>query len=168
MRESFAVLDRKNAGNITPTDLTHQLNELGFDSSSAALAHYFPPGTSSLNLSSYLHLLSADLTRLTSSSELMDALSTFDADDSGQIDVQELKDALSSTMPEPGEDQRRMSEQEVDMVLEGFTGRRAFRRGAASNTAGLGGGDKKPVFRYGDFVKGIWGAAPEGEEVKAA
>jgi hypothetical protein len=97
----------------------------------------------------------------------MDAFSTFDADDSGQIDVQELKDALLSTMPEPGEDQRRLSEREIDMVMEGFTGRRAFRRGATSNTAGLGSGDRKPVFRYGDFVKGIWGAGPEAEKVEA-
>ena len=166
MRESFAVLDRKNTGSVTPADLTHQLNELGLDSSQAALSQYFPPGTSSLNLSSYLHLLSADLTRLTSSAELLDALSTFDADDSGQIDVQELVEALVSTVPEDGE--RRMTEREVEMVMEGFTGRRAFRRGAASNTAGLGGDNRKPVFRYGEFVKGIWGAGPEGEKVEAA
>jgi Ca2+-binding EF-hand superfamily protein len=167
MRESFAVLDRNNTGAVTPADLTHQLNELGFDSSSAALSQYFPPGTSSINLSSYLHLLSSDLTRLTSSAELMDAFSTFDADDSGQIDVQELKDALLSTMPEPGEDQRRLSEREVDMVMEGFTGRRAFKRGAASNTAGLGSDGRKPVFRYGDFVKSMWGTGTESEKVEA-
>jgi hypothetical protein len=97
----------------------------------------------------------------------MDAFSTFDADDSGQIDVQELKDALLSTMPEPGEDQRRLSEREVDMVMEGFTGRRAFKRGAASNTAGLGSDGRKPVFRYGDFVKSMWGTGTESEKVEA-
>lgn len=103
------------------------------------------------------------MARLGTSAELMDALSTFDADDSGQIDVQELRDALLSTMPEPGDQQRRMSEREIDMVMEGFVGRRAFRRGAAGNAAGLGGDNRQPVFRYGDFVKGMWGAAPEGE-----
>ena len=136
------------------------------DSSPAALSHYFPPGTTSLNLSSYLHLLSADLTRLTSSAELLDALSTFDADDSGQIDVQELVEALVSTVPEDGE--RRMTEREVEMVMEGFTGRRAFRRGAAGNSAGLGSDGRKPVFRYGEFVKGIWGNGAEGEKVEVA
>ncbi|KIW08790.1 uncharacterized protein PV09_00724 [Verruconis gallopava] len=167
MRESFAVLDRANTGFITQSDLVHQLNELGLDASPAALSQYFPPGSSSLNLSSYLHLLSADLTRLTSSTELMDAFSTFDVDDSGQIDVQELKEALLSTMPEPGEDQRRLTEREVDMAMEGFTGRRAFKKGAAGNTAGLGAGDRRPVFRYGDFVKGIWGVGSETEKVEA-
>lgn len=161
MRESFAVLDRSNTGNITAADLTHQLNELGLDSSSSSLSTYFPPGTTSLNLSSYLHLLCSDLTGLTDTRELMEAFSAFDVDDSGQIDVQELKDAVMSTMPEPGEDGRRLSEREVDMAMEGFIGRRAFRRGAVNNTGGL---EKKLVFRYGDFVKGIWGAGGGEDE----
>jgi Ca2+-binding EF-hand superfamily protein len=163
MRESFAVLDRSNTGSVTPADLTHQLNELGLDSSSAALSQYFPPGSGSLNLAAYLNLLSSDLARLTSSMELLDALATFDADDSGQIDAQELKEALVSTMPDEG---RRLTEQEVDMVMEGFTGRRAFKRGAAANSGGLGAGERRPVFRYGEFVRGIWGA--EGEKVEVA
>lgn len=96
----------------------------------------------------------------------MEAFSAFDADDSGQIDVGELREALITTLPEAGEEQRRLSEREVDMVMEGFTGRRAFKRGAVANTAGLGTGARKEVFRYGDFVKGIWGAGGEGEKVE--
>jgi Ca2+-binding EF-hand superfamily protein len=165
MRESFAVLDRSNSGSLTAKDLTDQLNELGMDTSTTALSQYFPPGTSSLNLASYLSLLSSDLTRLSSQTELLDALSTFDTDDSGQIDVQELMDALVSTVPEEGE--RRMTEKEVDMCFDGFTGRRAFRKGAAGNTGGLGSNDRRPVFRYGEFVNGIWGVQAGGGEAES-
>jgi hypothetical protein len=90
----------------------------------------------------------------------MAAFSAFDEDDSGQIDVGELRDALLSTAPEPGEGGRMLSEREVDRVMDGFVGRRMFKKGAMANNAGLGG--KKEVFRYGDFVGGIWGASGEG------
>ncbi|KAE9964009.1 hypothetical protein BLS_008732 [Venturia inaequalis] len=159
MRESFAVLDRANSGVVTASDVSQQLAELGLDTSSKALSQFFPPGQPSINLSSYLNLLCSDLTALSRQEELMAAFSAFDEDDSGQIDVGDLRDALLSTAPEPGEGSRMLSESEVDRVMDGFVGRRMFKKGTMGNNSGLGG--KKEVFRYGDFVGGIWGAAGE-------
>ncbi|QDS71123.1 hypothetical protein FKW77_009773 [Venturia effusa] len=159
MRESFAVLDRANSGSVTASDVSQQLAELGLDTSASALSQYFPPGQPSINLSSYLNLLCADLTALSRQEELLAAFSAFDEDDSGQIDVGELRDALLTTLPEPGEGGRILSEREVDRVMDGFVGRRMFKKGAMGNNSGLGG--KKEVFRYGDFVGGIWGATSE-------
>lgn len=89
----------------------------------------------------------------------MAAFAAFDEDDSGQIDVGELRDALLSTLPEPGESGKMLSEREVDRVMDGFVGRRILKKGAMGNNSGLGG--RKEVFRYGDFVGGIWGPAGE-------
>jgi Ca2+-binding EF-hand superfamily protein len=160
MRESFAVLDRQNTGAVRAADVSQQLAELGLDTSSSSLSTYFPSGQNSINLSSYLQLLCGDLTALSRQEELLAAFSAFDEDDSGQIDVGELRDALLSTAPEPGEGGRPLSEREVDRVMDGFVGRRMFKKGQMGNNAGLGG--KKEVFRYGDFVSGIWGAGGEG------
>jgi Ca2+-binding EF-hand superfamily protein len=163
MRESFAVLDRGNAGVITPADVAQQLAELGLDSSSSALSSYFPSGTHQpINLATYLNNLSSDLATLTRQDELMAAFSAFDDDDSGQIDVDELRDAVMHTMPEPGSGDRQLSAGEVDRVMQGFVGRRAFKKGQVSNAAGLGG--KKDVFRYGDFITGIWGGNGEAQK----
>ncbi|TID26291.1 hypothetical protein E2P81_ATG00766 [Venturia nashicola] len=159
MRESFAVLDHANSGAVTASDVSQQLAELGLDTSANALSQYFPSQQPSINLSSYLNLLCSDLTALSRQEELMAAFSAFDEDDSGQIDVGDLRDALLSTAPEPGEGGRMLSEREVDRVMDGFVGRRMFKKGAMGNNSGLGG--KKEVFRYGDFVGGIWGAAGE-------
>ncbi|KAF2435504.1 hypothetical protein EJ08DRAFT_729989 [Tothia fuscella] len=165
MRESFAVLDRNNTGSINPADVAQQLSELGLDSSSTALSSYFPPSNpQNINLASYLSLLSSDLANLSRQEELMAAFSAFDEDDSGQIDVGELREAVLSTMPEPGSGDRQLSEREVDRVMEGFVGRRAFKRGGVGNSSGLG-GNKKDVFRYGDFVAGIWGGNGETQKV---
>jgi len=163
MRESFAVLDHKNHGVITPSDVSQQLAELGLDTSSSSLSTYFPPSQQSINLSSYLNLLCSDLTMLSRQEELLAAFSAFDEDDSGQIDVGELRDAVLSTMPEAGEGGRMLSEREVDRAMEGFVGRRMFKRGQAGNNAGLG-NSKKEVFRYGDFVSGIWGGNGEAAQ----
>jgi Ca2+-binding EF-hand superfamily protein len=163
MRESFAVLDRSNSGAITPADVAQQLSELGLDSSSSALSSYFPPGNSqSINLATYLNNLSSDLATLTRQDELMAAFSAFDEDDSGQVDIDELRDAVMHTMPEPGSGDRQLSESEVDRVMQGFVGRRAFKKGQVSNSGGLG--NKKDVFRYGDFVAGIWGGSGQSQK----
>jgi Ca2+-binding EF-hand superfamily protein len=162
MRESFAVLDRNNIGSIAPSDVAQQLAELGLDSSSQALSGYFPDGGSSINLAFYLSLLAGDLPSLSRQEELLAAFSAFDDDDSGQIDVDELKDALMHTMPEPGSGDRPLTEREVEVCIEGFVGRRMFKKGSVASNAGLG--TKKDVFRYGDFVAGIWGGNGDGTQ----
>jgi len=58
-----------------------------------------------------------------------------------------------------------LSEREVDRAMDGFVGRRMFKRGQMSNNAGLG-GSKKEVFRYGDFVGGIWGAGGDAPKIE--
>jgi Ca2+-binding EF-hand superfamily protein len=157
MRESFSVLDRSNTGAVTPADVATALSDLGLDSSSSTLATYFPPGTSSFNLGSYLGMLTHDLTRLSRPDELAAAFAAFDDDDSGQIDVHELREALLGTATEEGV---MMNDSEVDAALEGFIGRRVLKKGQTG--AGLGG--KKEVFRYGDFTASIWGSGNANAE----
>ena len=66
------------------------------------------------------------------------------------MDLAELRDALLNTAPEPG--QRPLTAMEVDQVMSGFTGRRAFSK---SKQGGLG--KRGEVFKYQDFVNSING-----------
>ncbi|KAL8721076.1 MAG: hypothetical protein Q9225_002148 [Loekoesia sp. 1 TL-2023] len=102
----------------------------------------------------FLNTLSNLLAPVSSQQELMNAFAAFDEDDSGQIDVKELRDALLHTSPEAGE--RAMTEREVDQVVGGFTGRRTFGKG-------IGHGGRGEVFRYPEFVGSIMGGG-EGEQ----
>lgn len=65
------------------------------------------------------------------------------------MDLAELRDALLHTAPEPGE--RALSAAEIDQVMAGFSGKRAF-GGKAKSGAGGGFGKRAEVFRYQDFV----------------
>lgn len=89
---------------------------------------------------------------MSSSQELLNALAAFDDDDNGQIDVAELRDALLHTLPEDGG--KPLTEQQIDEVFSGFTGRRAF--GGRSAKAG-GMGKRGEVFQYHDFVRSVVG-----------
>lgn len=97
----------------------------------------------------FLNSLSTTLAAMSPGPELLSAFSAFDDDDTGQIDVAELRDALLNTAPEPGE--RPLTEAEVDMVVGGFTARRAFSRHG-------GRGPRNEVFKYQDFVNSVMGA----------
>jgi len=94
------------------------------------------------------------LAALSPSAELLSAFSAFDDDDSGQVDLLELRDALLHTAPEPGE--QPMTEREIDRVMGGFTGRRAFQK---QSGGGMGLGKKGEVFKYQEFVASIAGGA---------
>jgi hypothetical protein len=98
----------------------------------------------------FLNSIATSLAALSPGSELLSAFSAFDDDDSGQIDVVELRDALLHTAPEPG--QQPLTSLDVDKVIAGFTGRRAF-----SKTTAAGLGKRGDVFRYQDFVSTIAG-----------
>lgn len=87
-------------------------------------------------------------------SELLAALSAFDDDDSGQINTSELMDALTNVRPEDGG--RNMSKREVESVMEGFIGRRAFGGFSTSNKT------RGDVFRYREWVASL-GAAGGGQ-----
>ncbi|KAL2160542.1 hypothetical protein VTH06DRAFT_1230 [Thermothelomyces fergusii] len=151
MREAFQILDRDGDGMVTREDVADMLNQLGLPSSAADIAGFFPQsGPQTMTMALFLNSIAASLAALSPSSELLSAFSAFDDDDSGQIDVSELRDALLHTAPEPG--QEPLTALDVEKVIAGFTGRRAFNK---HTTAGLG--KRGEVFRYQDFVNTIAG-----------
>ena len=146
------------------------MQSLGLQESN--LAQFFPAGQSqSLTLPQYLNQLANLLVGLSPPQELLNAFSAFDDDDSGQIDVAELKTALLSTAPDPGE--RPLSIQDIDRATEGFTGRRILGRSTVgiSGVRGINtpaskrnGGD---VFRYQEFVANLTGGPAVSMEAAA-
>ena len=134
---------------------------LGQDSSPSAISPYFPPGTlQTINLPAFLNNVSTLLAPLSSAQELLNAFAAFDEDDSGQIDLTELRDALLHTSPEA--DESPLTEREIDQVVNGFTGRRVF-GGKGMKSVGLGAGGKRAeVFRYQEFVGSISGSTVAG------
>lgn len=112
-----------------------------------------------VTLPTYLNSLAGLLASLSPSSELLSAFSAFDEDDSGQVDLAELRDALLHTAPEPGDNA--LTEREVDKVMNGFAGRRAFSKHSAG-----GMGKRGEVFKYQEFVSSIAGGASTGEKEK--
>lgn len=164
MRESFEVLDSNTTGNINSAAVSDMLSQLGLDNTAAALKDFFPPsGPAQLNLARYLDVLSGPLADMSQPDELRAAFEAFDVDDSGQIDVTVLQDALLRTTPQPGEDNTRLSEREVDGVLGEFTSRRAF--GSKGLHAANAKGD---VFRYRDFMANISGGGATSNGTDAA
>ena len=162
MRESFEVLDSNNTGSITSASVAQMLEQMGLDHSPAGLKDFFPPNApAQLNLARYLDTLSGPLAELSQAEELAAAFSAFDVDDSGQIDVAELRKALLDTAPEPGEEPIRLSEREVDSILGEFSGRRAF--GAKGTSVAKGKGE---VFRYRDFMGNISGGGVDAGQVE--
>lgn len=130
------------------------MTKLGLNSS--AITQFFPPGApQTINFPTFLNTLSSLVTPLSSRQELLNALAAFDDDDSGQIDVTELRDALLHTSPDYGEEP--LSELEIDEVLNGFTGRRVFGGKSTRAIAAGGAGKRGEVFRYQEFVAGIMG-----------
>jgi len=168
MRESFEVLDSNNAGAVTSADVSAMLEQLGIDNSSAALSSFFPPNQpGNLNLARFLDTLAGPMAELSQTDELMAAFGAFDVDDSGQIDLHELRDALVHTNPEV-DGGARMSEREVDMILGEYAGRRAFGgKGVLGKEIG-GNGKRGEVFRYRDFMANISGTGMAGQEGVAA
>lgn len=154
LRSSFEILDPSATGSITPSTLPETLEQIGLPAPNPSqLLSYFPGSNANgLNLATYLDTLSAPLTQLSPPDELLAAFAAFDADDSGQIDARELREAMLKTAPEPGEEDYRMSEGELDSVLGEFVGRRAF--GAKGLNANKGKGE---VFRYRDFMGNLTG-----------
>ncbi|KAK0658335.1 Myosin regulatory light chain 1 [Lasiodiplodia hormozganensis] len=149
MRESFSVLDRDNKGSINAPDVQEALSQVGLDNGPASIAPYFDGQPQSLNLAAYLNMMASLLAPMSREQELLSAFEAFDDQDDGQIDVAELTEALMDTAPEPGRD--RLTEREIERVVEGFRGRRALGK---KGKGGLGRGD---VFRYKEFVGSVCG-----------
>jgi Ca2+-binding EF-hand superfamily protein len=173
MREAFSVLDHNNTGTIAQADVNETLSTLGISDSSL----FFPPGSpQQLSLPQFLNQLANILVELSPQQELLNAFSAFDDDDSGQVDVAELKDALLHTAPNKGD--KTLTERDVEAVLGangGFTGRRVFARNAVgiAGVKGLnrsaGGMKTGDVFRYQEFVGNLTngGNSQEADGVKA-
>lgn len=163
LRESFEVLDPNATGNLNAAALPPVLEQIGLPVDSRTLSSFFPPNKSSqLNLASYLDMICDPLGQLSSPDELAAAFGAFDVDDSGQIDAQELKQALLRTVPEPAEANpgARLAEADVDAILQGFTSRRAFGSKSASAVKG-------DVFKWRDFVNSVSGHSETQAEVTA-
>lgn len=167
MREAFEILDRDNDGQVTRDDVVDMLTNLGLPPSAQP---FFPSNTSpSLPLATFLSTLSSLLTPLSPSSELLAAFAAFDDDDSGQIDVHELRDALLHTSQVEcggGSHRAPLSVDEVETVLAGFSGRRAF--GGGKGLAAPAKGSRGDVFRYRDFVGSVVGSGGEGAKARVA
>ncbi len=108
-------------------------------------------------MGTFLNSLASALAALSPSAELLSALSAFDEDDSGEIDASELRDALLNTAPEPGE--RGLTESEINRVMQGFMGRRAFTN---KSKPGPGFGKRGEVFKYQELVNSIAGSSQAG------
>ena len=163
MRESFEVLDSSNTGSVNSASVSSMLEQMGLPNKPAELSNFFPPyNPAQLNLARYLDILSGPLAALSPPDELAAAFSAFDVDDSGQIDVNELRNALLNTAPEPGEEMISLSEREVESVLGEFAGRRAF--GAKGLNVAKGKGE---VFRYRDFMASITGGGADAGAAEA-
>lgn len=173
LRESFSVLDSNSTGTITPSSVAETLQSLGL--STNEMAQLFPPGhPQQISLPQYLNSLAAALVHMSPQQELLNAFSAFDDDDSGQIDVAELRRALLTTPPEPGE--RALSERDIDEALKGFTGRRILGKSGVGlsglrnlGTQAIGGVSKKSgdVFRYHEFVNNFSGGAAQDSHSQA-
>jgi Ca2+-binding EF-hand superfamily protein len=155
MRESFSVMDRDDDGHVNSADVADMLSQLGLSATPSQLSSYFN-GAQSINLATYLTTLSDLLGNLSHQNEMTAAFEAFDDNDDGQIDLAELKDALLHTAPEPGE--KKLTEREIDMVVEGFSGRRAFAKGGKSL------GNRTEVFRYQEFLSSLTGGNGNGGE----
>jgi Ca2+-binding EF-hand superfamily protein len=125
------------------------------------ITSFFPPPTSqTISLPTFLNSVAGILASLSPPQEMLSAFSAFDEDDSGQIDLAELRDALLHTSPEPGESP--LTEREIDKVMSGFTTRRAF-----GKQMGGGMGKRGEVFKYQEFVASVAGGSnAEGKEEK--
>ncbi|KAF8539616.1 hypothetical protein BDD12DRAFT_837299 [Trichophaea hybrida] len=147
LKESFTLLDKDGNGVISSDDLGAMLSSLGLDSSPATISQHLASAPSPFNLASYLTHLSQHLSLLSPVGDLLAAFEAFDENDDGIVDVEELRSALT----EMGD---RMSHEEVDRALKGFTRRRGLKRGG-------GGGEE---FRYREFVDLLAGKAADDED----
>ncbi|KAM5351272.1 hypothetical protein ACJ41O_003995 [Fusarium nematophilum] len=153
LRDGFQILDRDCDGVVNREDVADMLNQLGLPSNPADVSKFFPPSApQTIALAAFLNSLADALAALSPSAELLSAFSAFDDDDSGQVDLTEMRNALLETAPEPGE--RALTVNEVDKIMNGFTGRRAFNRNMNAQL----GAKRGEVFKYQDFVNSIMGS----------
>lgn len=159
LREGFQLLDRDSDGLVGREDIVDMLTQLGLPSGTSDISPFFPPGSSqSINLPTYLNSIATLLASLSPPTELTSAFAAFDEDDSGQVDLAELRDALLNTAPDAGE--QPLTAREVDTVMNKYTSRRAFGRSMA------GMGKRGEVFKYQEFVSSLAGGSNNAKDGK--
>lgn len=169
LREAFQILDRDGDGSVGRDDVADMLNQMGLPATPSDVSAFFPPGgAQTISMGAFLNALAPGLANMSPAAELLSALSAFDEDDSGQVDVTELRDALLHTAPEPGEPEHPLSEAEINHILQGFTGRRAFTSSTSKSKSGFGSNKRGDVFRYQEFVQSIAGKQGNAGEGDAA
>jgi Ca2+-binding EF-hand superfamily protein len=164
MREAFSVLDSNSTGYVTASSVMETLSSLGLQDSINPSSFFPPNQPQQISLPQFLNQLANTLVPMSPQQELLNAFAAFDDDDSGQIDIAELRDALLNTAQDPGE--RALTERDIERALDGFTGRRVFARNAVgiAGVKGLGSGagngsarKNGDVFRYQEFVGNLTG-----------
>ena len=95
-KESFHLLDKDQDGNISHADLAAMFTSLGQSKSSKDIDAMLSELPKPLNFAAYFTAMSSLLADTSSRDELMKALMTFDEEDTGKIDLAELKDSLTS------------------------------------------------------------------------
>ncbi|KAI1432937.1 EF-hand [Xylaria sp. CBS 124048] len=162
LRDGFQLMDRDSDGVVNREDVVDMLSQLGLSAKPSDVAKFFPPGgPQTMSLATFLNSIATPLAALSPAAELLSAFSAFDDDDSGQVDVGELRDALLRTPAEPGE--HVLTAAEVDKIIAGFSGRRAFSKSSMTSGGGLAGPRRGEVFRYQEFVNSIMGVGGASE-----
>lgn len=143
------MLDRDSDGMLDAEDVKDMLSQLGLPSSDEDIEAFLPAGGAGKStMVVFLTQVSTLLASLSPSSELIDAFSAFDDDDSGEVDLAELREALLTTMPDQGEEE--LTQEEVEEALGGFSSRRAFGKTML-------GGKRGEVVKYLEFVNTVAG-----------
>ena len=100
--------------------------------------------------------MAGPLGQISREEELVNAFGAFDERDCGEVDAGTLRDALMHT----GGGGEAMSARDVEVVLEGFVGKKTFSKGA-------GQGERGEVFRYREWVDEVVGKGKEDGQVAA-
>ncbi|TGZ83912.1 EF-hand [Ascodesmis nigricans] len=145
LKEAFTLLDKDGDGIISSEDLSSMLSSLGLDARPSACSKFLG-SNAPFNLASFLTHLSTHLSSLSPPEELLAAFAAFDTTDDGTVNVAELRSGLTTMGI-------RMTDEEVDRALKGFTRRRL---------GGMGSGGE--IFRYREWVDAVQGKG-EREEV---
>jgi Ca2+-binding EF-hand superfamily protein len=111
LRDAFQLIDQDSDGNISKQDLRKTYESIGQQISDSEIDKMFSATKSETDISftSYLSMLSNDLTQIPNKNEIVKAMKIFSED--MEINSKELKDHLKRSG---------MKEGEVDLVLKNF------------------------------------------------
>jgi|SRR5271156_1888037 len=139
MRDLFSLLDKDGDGVITDSDLSsmlhslgmtskffYRINEVGQDSSSTALKKMFSMLNTPLDFPVFLTHVTSLKSYLSARQDLAGAFTSFDENDAGYVDFEDLKNDLMTTGPQ------RMTEEQINSALKGFVEKTGKNKGKLS------------------------------------